>query len=60
LYWLQVDSEYNSGRLAEAQRASDTARTVNYVGLGLGTALIVVYIVIIVVANVAAAASSSS
>jgi len=56
---LQVDSEFNAGRYAEAQRASDTARTVNYVGLGLGTALIVLYVVIIIVANVAAASSSS-
>jgi len=55
---FQVDSEFNAGRYAEAQRASETAKTVNYVGLGIGTALIVLYVVIIIIANVAAAASA--
>ncbi|XP_065890293.1 cell death-inducing p53-target protein 1 homolog [Dysidea avara] len=60
VYSLKVDSEFNAGRLSEAQRASETARTVNYIGIGLGTVLIILYVVIIIVANVASAASSSS
>ena len=48
-YQLQVNSEYDSGQLAEALKASETAKIVNYVGLGIGTALIFLYIVIIAV-----------
>ena len=57
-YQLQVNSEYDSGRLAEALKASETAKIVNYVGLGIGTALIVLYIVIIVISSAVAAASA--
>ena len=57
---MQVDSEFNAGRYDEARRASESARNINYVGIGLGTFLIVGYIVLIIVVNVSVAASSSS
>lgn len=57
IYSLKVDSEFAAGRYEEARQASDSARNINYVGIGIGTFLIIGYIIVIIVANVAAASS---
>ena len=57
---VQVDAEFNAGRYDEAKRASDSARSINYIGFGIGTFLIIFYVIIIIVANVVAASARVS
>ena len=47
IYILQVNTEFAAGRYEEAKIASDIAKNINYVALGIGVCLFFLYMGII-------------
>jgi len=54
-----VDSEYSSGHYEEAKSASNTARTLNIVGITIGSILYAMLLIFVIYIVIVAAVSAS-